>query len=419
MGKMTVALPKAVYQYVHDSLKQEPRYKWRKEVRKNPALEMTDNFTTPAGQAVAFRRGVAKRPMDWEVNWATTWRDHPNALSEAALKELGASPDAIAWLSSAEKRFRISAGMVLSPLPEQRASLARQYLPELSSHLESAMQTLVEQGRLTQTSLEAIKQRLATAPQDSLLPEMEEKPTRLFESAFITAMEGKLTLKETLAAGSAFIHKAIDETPVGLSFRPAELINNIRWGDTHFYGGHGRYTSTSRDAYLKKADPLGGYVEATLNLSVEQKKKLAIQIDRGHQSFDRLFGDNVCHQVLHGCGTYPVMQLTRAGAPYVSPVYSTPEGQFLSLGVQKALGMKNVKDFTFKPSPQMKVVMPLTLFHSTLFNLPEITAVSLTIVIYKAWRDSQKGEEDDEVIAVDEEGHVIPVKIPRKVLKNL
>jgi hypothetical protein len=192
---------------------------------------------------------------------------------------------------------------------------------------------------------------------------------KLFHPEFLEVINPANGYRQMLHETTASLRNSLETVPVGVSYRILDLVSSVRFGNRHFYNNYRSAPTTSREAYVKDGEKAGGIVEAELDVPASKKKLIATLLDRSHLALDPIGGlskrKGVC---FYTCGSFPPGFFLRIGKPLVSVTYGTPSPLFVSLAIQKLLGIGPVKamglrDFTWKKA---KYDIPVILLHDVL-----------------------------------------------------
>ncbi|MEO0335749.1 MAG: hypothetical protein AAF202_05120 [Pseudomonadota bacterium] len=173
------------------------------------------------------------------------------------------------------------------------------------------------------------------------LPELVDE--RVLSSPFLENLSRNLEKEKGFSALSLTVSEFVEETEAGMALNQKQGRSNIRLGDYHFQSSYGSFRTDSRSKIMTLSK-LDRWTEAVFNLTNEQKTKLSLVLDRGHQTLDPIFGIPVVIPCGATCGTYPARIYLRSGVPILFTTYGTPSPIFTFLAIKKWLGSSFVKE---------------------------------------------------------------------------
>lgn len=347
------------------SFLKDPRFGMLGVAKSSSTGRKVDNLTSPGTQELIFHRKLTPQSIEQLKTTSSSVKVRPETIqrleldpSEVSLLETLTSRSVTAIeIQNAAYKAKFGKDLVGSKeKTEAVKSMVAKTLEELSgSGKNKRLQELAEEVRKLKGSelgMDASKE-VAIARGE-------------FQKEFLEAIPEVSSVERSLDLTSDYLEKALADLPAGIAYRTRELTSTVRYGENNFYGNWNSYTSTTNAAYERGAKNLGGLVEADLNLTNEAKKTLAINLDRTHKELDKLYSlDKACDRHFNTCGSFAPVILAKSGT--IVPTYSvtTPGHALLSLGVQKALNMPNVKSFRTKDFTAKGSVLdvPLVLLH--------------------------------------------------------
>jgi hypothetical protein len=354
-------------------------------------VDRSDNFTSPATQQFI----LSKKASPETLTTLKSLKDEPKEAARILKTQgLSLSEDETKIVSALEEKFRLSSEILNATAKSKGEGLlsAADYPAALKKHLTDSFAELsVAPGG---SKLKKIKDELAKMSDDEFrkLYFKETDPKKIMalkvNEGDIQPAVAELASKsgnfdKAFTDVSDHVSKKLEALPVGISYRTNELTSTVRFGDQHFFGGYYLYSQTGRGAYLKSARKLGGLSEAEMNLPSVTKKRLAVNLDRTYQSLDSIYGlEKACDRTFHFCGTNAPFLLIKSGAPVISYGFGTPAHPILSMAVQKAMGLKHVKEVRLSKfnSKSARVAVPIVLAHEVVpYAIMELPLYTLVI----------------------------------------
>ncbi len=117
----------------------------------------------------------------------------------------------------------------------------------------------------------------------SVLPDIFNTtiPEQEFLDDFLDSFEG-VAPEAVVVVVSKFLGRKIEAMPVGISYRPLDFTSTLWVGNSQFKGNYGDFRMIPTQAYERGPQANLGVFHSEFNLTQEQKKAIAIAVDRTH-----------------------------------------------------------------------------------------------------------------------------------------
>ena len=359
----------------------DPRILWHKLGKKSRMAKTLENIVSPSVQSFYIHEKASGELLQKAKDMANASSSCVDTLESMGLS---LSQEEAIIVSNFEKRFRLVSEIINAAFVKKYGHLSineRSYAESIHRSLTYMADEIPElqnlKEKLVQNENRFINEFLATDDLLSLRIEGQD----FLKDDFFQVIEPH-NLQQNMDNISNTLLDRLEKMPIGISYRPLELTNTVRFGNRHFYGNWMSYRSTSRAAYKRGARRLKGMFDVEFRASTRTKKSLGISLDRMHRKLDYFFGQtSVCDRIWHSCGTYPPSTFLSHGIPAISPFYIAPEIQNISYAIQRMLMLPHIKSFSFSEHSLLFPVAVAFIGHGiSITYLWEITLIYGSIV---------------------------------------
>ena len=245
------------------------------------------------------------------------WASGKNGAVYEIISKNSNDQQTLVLVSEIERSFRNSM-MVLNSAYKAKTGIdvldSRQYYQELQTLIVKVFSDLKANGKFFDElsgnidfDVNTVLSQTPDIFQNLIAPE-------LFRNEFLESFVANVEFGKLTEAVSTYLSKQIELMPVGISLRPMDFTSTLRFGDKVFTGNYFLFNTIRMRAYERGPQTNLGVFHSVLNLRKDQKKAVAVAVDRTHRALDVLNGfSGPRDRIMHSCGSFAPFTFFKEG----------------------------------------------------------------------------------------------------------